>query len=94
MTEVVYTLLRKGDSDEYHLFTGAWANAEHKSCSVSLMSVCKKMSKGERQKDRNGAVADPYFACEDEDSARKAIARKGRSVCGICVSTLYRTPED
>lgn len=92
---VVYTLLRKGDTDECHLFEGDLNDrVTPKTCSVSLKSICKKMDKGERTKGIDGKVTAPPFACQDEDAARKQCATRGRSVCGICVSSLYRTPED
>ena len=31
------------------------------------------------------------FACQSEDEARLECAKKGRQVCGICISHLYET---
>ncbi|WP_325435130.1 hypothetical protein [Pseudomonas nitroreducens] len=93
MVEKVYTLLEKGDSEEFHLFEGEWTNKPEKRCSVALTSICKKMNKSDRKK-VGGVNVKPYFACLEEDAARQSSARKGRAVCGICVSTLYTTPKD
>lgn len=90
----VYTLLKNGDSDEYHLFEGELnENVDPKTCTVPLKSICKKMDKGERSKGLDGKVTVPPFACQDEAAARVNCAQRGRSVCGVCVSSLYRTPD-
>lgn len=90
----VYTLLRNGDSDEYHLFEGELdETVQPRTCSVSLKSLCKKMNKGERSKGTDGKVTTPPFACKDEATARISCAKRGRSVCGVCVSSLYRTSD-
>lgn len=93
MVEKVYTLLEKGDSEEFHVFEGEWTDKQNGRCSIPRLSICQKMASSERKK-ANGINVEPNFACQDEDSARKSCARKGRSVCGICVSHLYLTPDD
>lgn len=93
MVEKVYTLLEKGDTEEYHLFEGEWTNKPKKLCSIPRESICQKMRSAERKKVA-GTIATPPFACKVEDVARARCAKLGRSVCGICVSHLYRTPED
>ena len=90
----VYTLLRNGDSDEYHLFVGELnETVKPNTCSISLKSICKKMDKGERSKGIDGKVTTPAFACQKEAAARTQCATRGRSVCGVCVSSLYRTSD-
>lgn len=92
----IYTLLKKGDgeSDEYHLFKATWTDDEHQNCKPAIRSICKKMKSSDRAKDAKGKNLAPPFACAEEDAARNKCAKRGRSVCGICVSSLYRTPED
>jgi hypothetical protein len=78
----VYTLYKKNNTGEMHLFKGEITDPPPKlACSVSEKSICKKMDRSEK--------ASTEFACQDEDAARKACANKGRIVCGTCVSHLY-----
>jgi hypothetical protein len=81
MTKVVYTLKRKKDTNELHLFEAS--PAEDDKCTPKSKSICNKMSKDES----SGNI----FACQLEDDARISCADQGRKVCGICVSHLYET---
>ena len=75
-----YTLKRKKDTNEYHLFKGKMTED---GCTSGQVSICKKMERD----DSSGNI----FACKTEDEARLECAKKGRKVCGICVSHLYET---
>jgi hypothetical protein len=75
-----YTLKKKKDTGEYHLFEGSMTKD---GCTSKQVSICEKMDKSES----TGNI----FACADEDLARKKCAEIGREVCGICVSHLYTT---
>lgn len=77
-----YTLKRRKDTEEYHLFEGEFAN-NSPNCSSNQLSICKKMNKIES--DENAFT---YF---NEDQARRQIVVIGRPVCGVCTSHLYTT---
>jgi hypothetical protein len=79
----VYTLKKKGTTEEHHLFEGTLTSTSPRKCESPQKSVCKEMTFSES----TGNV----FACEDEAEARAKCAAKGRSVCGTCVSHLYTT---
>ena len=76
-----YTLKKRKDTDEFHLFVGDFTHPD--GCNSNEESICKKMTK----KDSSGNI----FTCNNENSARTKCAEKGRKVCGICVSHLYTT---
>lgn len=78
-----YTLKRRKDTEEYHLFEGNLLGI--KKCDTNLVkeSKCKMMSIDEN----DGNI----FTCEDEDQARLRIAKIGKQVCGVCTSHLYTT---
>ena len=75
-----YTLKRKKNTEEYHLFEGDFSQEP---CTSKNLSICKKMDKSESQGNA--------FTCFNEEQARKQIAEIGRSVCGVCTSHLYTT---
>jgi hypothetical protein len=75
-----YTLKKKKDTDELHLFEGDMTD---KSCTSGQKSICRKMDKSE-------SVVNT-FTCFTEENARAACAKAGRLVCGTCVSHLYTT---
>lgn len=75
-----YTLKKKKDTEELHLFMGEMTED---ACTSKQQSICKKMNKSESTGNR--------FQCADESTARKKCAEIGRGVCGICVSHLYET---
>jgi hypothetical protein len=81
MTKKVYKLLKKKDTEEYHLFE-CTPRANDK-CSCNKTSICGKVESSESVK--------TVFACQTEDYSRTEIARIGRTVCGTCVSHLYET---
>jgi len=81
MAKKIYTLKKKPDTEEYHLFEGEMTSLDH--CSVDSISICEKMRKTE-----NYTI---IFACQNENIARTECARIGRKVCGICVSHLYES---
>lgn len=80
MEKVVYTLKKRKDTEELHLFR-AIPTSDNKQCTPNKISICKKMDKDES----SGNI----FTCASENDARKKCAEIGRPVCGICVSTLY-----
>ena len=73
-----YTLKRRKDTEEYHLFEGDFSQEP---CTSKNLSICKKMDKSESQGNA--------FTCFNEEQARKQIAEIGRPVCGVCTSHLY-----
>jgi hypothetical protein len=81
MEKVVYILKKKKDTEELHLFEAV--PKENNICVIKGESICGKMKKGESSEN--------IFMCKSEDYTRTECARKGRQVCGICVSHLYAT---
>lgn len=81
MAKNVYSLKKKKDTEEYHLFRATPTGQD--TCNPEKRSICQKME----LKDS----IDKIFSCENEDSARKKCAAIGREVCGTCVSDLYET---
>jgi len=77
-----YTLKKKKDTKELHLFEG---DMTPEGCNSASTSICEKMKKSESEKN--------VFTCFNEDEARKKCAEIGRDVCGICVSHLYSTAD-
>jgi hypothetical protein len=75
-----YSLKRKKNTEEYHLFEGDFSQEP---CTSKNLSICKKMDKSESQGNA--------FTCFNEEQARKQIAEIGRPVCGVCTSHLYAT---
>jgi len=73
-----YTLKKKKDTGEYHLFIGKMT-AE--GCTSREISICGKMNKSESSGNS--------FGCEEEDSARKKCSKIGKAVCRDCVSFFY-----
>ena len=79
--KILYCLKRKKDTKELHLFRAV--PKEDNKCIPEEFSICKKMEKTESDKN--------IFSCESEYDARINCASNGRSVCGICISSLYET---
>lgn len=77
---VVYSLKKKDNTDEMHLFE---CKPNGFACDCNEISICGKMKKNEPHRDE--------FSCANEDVARLGAANRGRKVCGICVSRLYAT---
>lgn len=77
----VYTLKKKKDTEELHLFRAK--PAPDNKCTPEKESICKRMEKSESSEN--------VFACQSEDEARKECAKIGRKVCGICISHLYES---
>jgi hypothetical protein len=72
-----YTLKKKKDTGEYHLFSGRMTK---EGCTSKELSICEKMLRSEN----DGNV----FTCEEEEIARKKCAKIGRKVCSTCISSL------
>jgi len=82
----LYTLKKKKDTEEHHIFEGEWIDNETpRHCSVASKSICNKATKIE------SVFIDK--SCMSEARTRREAAEMGRTVCGICVSSLYATPE-
>ncbi len=81
MEKVVYTLKKKKDTEELHLFEAVPSEANK--CIPKNWSICNKMSKDE--------CSANIIACQSVDDARFECAKIGRKVSGICVSRLYVT---
>jgi hypothetical protein len=79
----VYSLKKKGNTGESHLFDATESTTTLGNCTPAMNSVCRKMKKTES--------TDNIFTCLKEAAARTACAAQGRAVCGICVSHLYTT---
>lgn len=79
--DLVYSLKRKKNTEELHLFEGVMTSVD--TCSVGHKSICEGMLNSESDK--------IIFACQDENYARVKCATFGRDVCGTCVSHLYTT---
>jgi len=75
-----YTLKKKKDTKEFHLFKGVMTP---QSCNSAVSSICEKMKKSESENN--------VFTCYNENEARTKCAEIGREVCGTCVSHLYST---
>ena len=82
MADKVYSLKRKKDTEELHLFEAIMA-VDKKNCTPNTKSICKEMLTTES--DQNN------FTCLYEADARKKCADIGRPVCGTCVSHLYES---
>lgn len=76
-----YTLKKKRNKEELHLFEGEIKNKTE--CTSNYNSICYKMKKDESSMN--------LFACFTDEEARIEIANIGRKVCGICVSHLYES---
>ena len=83
MKKIVYTLKRKANTEELHIFRAT--PASDNKCTPERESICKKMN--------NNESSEVIFACLSEDDARVKCAKIGRQVCGTCVSHLYETYE-
>lgn len=81
MGTTAYTLKRKNETEELHLFEGVFTEANK--CTSGAKSICGMMAKT----DSSGNI----FACRNENDARIECAYLGRKVCGVCVSHLYAT---
>lgn len=75
-----YTLKADKNTGELHLFKGKFSD---NACTSATQSLCQGMVKSDSERN--------LFTCLNEDDARKKCAEIGRSVCGVCVSTLYTT---
>lgn len=75
-----YTLKKRKETKEYHLFEGDFSQNP---CTSKHESICQKMDKSESE----GNI----FQCLGDNDARKQIAEIGREVCGTCTSHLYTT---
>jgi hypothetical protein len=76
-----YTLKKRKDTEEYHLFEGDFSQEP---CTSQKESICKKMDKTESENVN-------AFTCYTDEQARLKIATIGRPVCGVCTSHLYTT---
>ncbi len=79
MNKIAYTLKKKQDTEELHLFKVT--QVDPKTCHVPDDSICGMMKKTES--------ADNRFICKDEAAARLRCSNIGRHVCGECVRHLY-----
>ena len=77
----VYSLKKKKDSEELHLFRGEVTDP--RKCRVENNSICGQMQKSESE--------ETLFECKHENPTRIKCAEIGRQVCGVCVSHLYAT---
>ena len=85
MEDYAYTMKKKNNTDELHIFKSKLIKESEKGkCEQGKKSMCKAMDK----KDKEG---NNIFTCEDEQRARILAAKQGRKVCGNCVAQLYTT---
>lgn len=80
----LYSLLKRKDTEELHLFNSNIRKEDKKCFLLENESMCGAMESDER-------IGNAIFACENEVEARKLCAQKGRAVCGNCVAQLYTT---
>jgi hypothetical protein len=78
----LYSLIKRKDTDELHLFN---SRSTSEGCKAEQCSICQKMKLYE--------MGEVIFACKDENETRKECAKLGRKVCGVCASNLYATYE-
>ncbi|MGV1012926.1 MAG: hypothetical protein ACOYBS_10800 [Flavobacterium sp.] len=76
-----YTLKKRRDTEEYHLFEGKFTI--HPYCITKQLSICRKMNKTESESD--------LFKCYNQTQARIRIAKIGSPVCSNCVDYLNTT---
>ena len=84
MNQDAFTLKKKKNTKELHLFIGKMTS-DNAGCTSVLLSICQKMDRAESESN--------IFSCETEVIARKKCAEIGKEVCGICVSSLYANYE-
>lgn len=77
----VYTLKRKNNTQELHLFEGEMTSS--KECDLNPVSICNKVNQT--------AASGSIFVCKTAQETREKCAQMGRSVCGTCISHLYAT---
>lgn len=73
-----YTLKKRKDTEEYHLFEGNFTIQPY--CITKQRSICKKMNKTESERD--------IFKCYTENQAQIHIAKIRQQVCVSCISHL------
>lgn len=81
MTKKVYSIRKKKDTEEYHIFE--CEPATEKTCRCNSKSICNKMDKSEAEK--------TIYSCLSENETRLRAAEIGRPVCGTCVSHVYES---
>lgn len=83
----LYTFKKHTDSGEHHIFEGDWIpNSNPQQCSVAKWSICQKVVQSAGEYIGKG--------CMGELKARREAAELGRTLCGVCVSSLYATPRE
>lgn len=82
---ITYSIRKRKDSDEHHIFEGRQTSREPLECKSQPESICRKSRFSETKWIR--------FSCLSEEQVRMKAATLGRVVCGTCVSHLYATPE-
>ncbi|MBP1085345.1 hypothetical protein JOE39_001597 [Pseudomonas sp. PvP100] len=81
----LYTFKKHMDTGEHHIFKGEWLpSTDPRQCSVAQWSICQKVTQSAGEYIGKG--------CMEELQARRAAAELGRSLCGVCISSLYATP--
>jgi hypothetical protein len=82
---IAYTLKKRKDTEEYHLFEGIFIEENKCNTHLTKKSICGEMDKTQNEKN--------IFECKNEQEARELSAKLGRKVCGTCISHLYETKE-
>jgi len=81
MKKIVYTLKKKKNSEELHIFKAS--PSIDNNCAPEKESICKKMDKSDSSEN--------IFSCQDDNYTRNQCAKIGRQICGTCISHLYET---
>lgn len=82
---ITYSIRKREESGEHHIFEGKLKSKEPLKCSSDAESICRKVAHGDTV-----AIGK---SCRGEKQARQEAADLGRQVCGVCVSHLYATPD-
>lgn len=84
--DIAYNFEKSKDTDEIHIFQGTYSKLKV-TYRQETKSICKK-------KDAIKAERIPDTECLNESQARYTAAHLGKTVCGICVKSLYKTEKD
>jgi hypothetical protein len=82
---ITFSIRKLEETGEHHIYEGKLTSSDPLECVSGKNSICKKVMRSDTKHIGKSCLA--------EDVARKAAAVLGRSVCGVCVSHLYATPE-
>ena len=82
MAEQLYSIEQHPDTNEWHIFKST-KNEENNSCHLENESICGKMKFMFSAKNK--------CLCKNAKEIRNQAEKLERSMCGICISNLYKT---